>query len=283
MSGEDPGPIDHDIVRGHSSIRKGGGLDLGYDAPPMGQVMGSLANLLPDLRPGPPTGRGAYLGNRMRRELNDNGQGEWADSYISSGASGAVFTASPHPQTGIPMVVKVDKGENEASLALASQHYPDIAALPSIPNYEHVVDTGVTDERGQTVYALYREDLDDPSYERNDFFREFGMRLVHKMSQGLAKYGGAGYDDKWPKPRTLTRQQMLAQFHKAIDDEGWRARAHQGGHLESFDQVVKDISHMIKRGFIPCDLHGSNWGVRRSTGEMVMRDMGCVNFSKDVQ
>ena len=50
-----------------------------------------------------------------------------------------------------------------------------------------------------------------------------------------------------------------------------------GGQLaKQWPKMVEEMRTLLEHGIIPCDLHESNWGVRKSNGEIAMRDVGCA-------
>jgi hypothetical protein len=166
-------------------------------------------------------------------------------------------------------VVKVDKGDNEARLANAVLKNPDLQGLRSIPKYVSVHETGVKDKlTGANVFAIEREDLDDLPQEIS--YDPHTSNTLDELSGSLSIVG-KGIRDGSLADRKAYNQHIDAAFHPN-GDLMRRVSSMQGG---MFKQGAQDIVHMLRRGLVPCDLHSLNWGKRKQTGEVVMRDLGC--------
>lgn len=185
------------------------------------------------------------------------------------GLSGCAY-AGPEDPDGTPTVVKMDKGENEATMARLLLKHKDLGKLSSVPRYIEAIDTGVKDKfTGMKVYAIHREDLRDFSSAEKDlkrFFGGFGMDLHDRLSSRAASY---------------TRQKLVDKYNQM--EEEYRQKASRSPEVaKQFERVAADTRKLIERGIVPCDLHHENWGVRDKTGEVVMRDVGCSHFARDL-
>lgn len=253
-----PEPIDRDDVAGHTAARGGQGLDArifaGRDAI-QASMLKSGAQAAEVLR----NKHGINIDPRPAKEGGD---------FYGCGLSGCAYRAPDDPD-GLPMVIKMDKGENEATMAKLMLKHPDLGKLSSVPRYVNVFDTGVRDKKtGMKVYAIHREDLRDFTPEERNlkrFFGSFGMQL-HYLS------GSAP---------SMTRKKLLQKYDQMVED--FRQQASRSRSVsQQFDRVADDVRKLIARGVVPCDVHHENWGMRDHTGEVVMRDVGCSHFARDL-
>lgn len=184
------------------------------------------------------------------------------------GLSGCAY-AGPEEPDGTPTVVKMDKGENEATMAKLLLRHKDLGQLSSVPRYIEAVDTGVDDDyTGMRVHAIHREDLRDFSPKEGDlkrFFGSFGMEL-HSLSTRAPK---------------MNRGALLRKYDEIVGEFNPMARR-DPNIATQFARVSADTRKLLERGIAPCDAHEENWGMRDKTGEVVMRDVGCAHFSRDI-
>lgn len=175
------------------------------------------------------------------------------------GLNGAVY-ASDRPG----MVVKMDKGDNEARLAKFVSQDPELNKLRALPKFLSATPTGVRDRvSGKEIHAIEREDLQD-------------------LPEALEADGLEPFDDLRDALNELSDQIVEGEIHRDnyveaverhLGESGIYARA--ASVHPNFASALQDMEELIKRGIMPCDLHISNWGMRQSTGEFVMRDVGC--------
>lgn len=246
-----PEPVSKSDVVQHTAIRDGIGLDrrifAGRD-----QVQASMKK------------SGALAAEALKQIAPHLKIGQ----MYGCGLSGCAY-AGPEDPDGTPTVVKMDKGENEATMAKLLLKHKDLGRLSSVPRYIQSIDTGVVDKHtGMRVHAIHREDLRDFNYrEENvkEFFGSFGMTL-HDLSSSASSYN---------------RNELLAKYAK-IESKFHKLAARDPNIAKQFARVTADTKQLISRGIVPCDVHHENWGIREKTGEVVMRDVGCSHFSKDL-
>jgi hypothetical protein len=235
------------------------------------------------------------------RSVKDGGD------FLGQGMAGAVFKQPPL-KDGTPTVIKIDKGQNEGLMAKAMIDNPHLGNLSSVPKYLKSTPLKTKDAfTGMETYAITREDLDDiaksktlPSgrevvvetdpkkIELHNFFGQFGIEL-HELSGrevGAPRHSwevraGRGQDQEDPEFKSKMERAHVRAYKKWEQLRAHYAAhaANRGAHLsEQFNRVAKDVDVLLRHGIFPCDLHKSNWGMRKSTGEVVMRDVGCANF-----
>ena len=175
------------------------------------------------------------------------------------GLNGVVY-ASDRPG----MVVKMDKGDNEARLARFVTNDPELNKLRALPKFLSATPTGVVDRvSGKEIHAIEREDLHDLP----DALEADGLDAFDELRDALNELSDqivAGEID---------RDNYVEAVERHLGESGIYARA--ASVHPNFASALQDMEELIKRGIMPCDLHISNWGVRRATGEFVMRDVGC--------
>jgi hypothetical protein len=246
-----PEPISRSDVADHTAIKSGRGLDV--------RIFGGRYAIQQSMKK---AGKAAALTLRKKAPHLRVGR------FYGCGLSGCVYAAPDDPD-GVPMVIKMDKGENEATMANLMLKHPDLGRLSSVPRYAEVIPTGVKDEEtGMNVYAIHREDLRDFAPEESNlkrFFGSFGM-AVHDLSR---------------QAPNRNRAELIRTYDKMVNRYG-RQAARSRTVAQHFDRVAEDIRKLIKRGIVPCDVHEENWGIRPHTGEVVMRDVGCSHFSSDI-
>lgn len=201
--------------------------------------------------------------------------------FYGAGAAGAVF-AGPEVD-GKKTVYKFDNGPYEARMADAVMRAGLVGKVSSLPHY---IKTIATDARGPSnlpIHVIHREDLNDAEKELP--YREVNV-LKYRGGLGgfVSDLSNRTKDDEElrryridPRDRLKNRREVLDAFDSGIDLHRRRASAAGGQVAEQFDRIAKDIRTLIEHGMIPCDLHEGNWGIRPSTGEIVMRDVGCAH------
>lgn len=184
--------------------------------------------------------------------------------FYGAGAAGAVFQGPE--ENGLPTVYKVDKGAYEARMADAVLK----AGIknPSLPLYKKVFPTSVKAPDGYPLWVIHREDLKDAE-----------KHLDFKQMDALGwNYGFGGWLSKTVSEHAKTgRREALEAFDQGIEHHRKNAKRAGGQLAAQFPRLEKNIRDLIKNGLAPCDLHEGNWGIRPSTGEIVMRDVGCAH------
>jgi hypothetical protein len=74
----------------------------------------------------------------------------------------------------------------------------------------------------------------------------------------------------------LGRRALLRRFDAGIGHIRDRALRSRGPLAGQWHRIESDLRKMIEHGILPCDLHSQNWGIRKSNGEITMRDAGCT-------
>ena len=180
---------------------------------------------------------------------------------LGAGLNGHVYQSETPGQ-----IIKIDKGDNEARLANFISRDAELSQLRGLPRYHSAENTGVKDQlSGKDVHAIHREDITDlPTELRSDEGLRDSFRDLKDHLDTFSERVTKG----------IIRPQDYAQSAKRyFEDTG--IFDHIASSHPNFVGPVNDLRRLIDRGIVPCDLHLSNWGRRPSTGEFVMRDMGC--------
>jgi hypothetical protein len=200
---------------------------------------------------------------------------------LGCGKFGCVYRAPPLSD-GTEAIMKIDRGLDEGVLAEAVMRDPVLSKLSSLPRFGSVTPLSTNDpvmKRGVT--AIHRENLrdlnaDDPQEKQlqaffGNWYRPsgFGRHLNDILLYMRAKRG-------------MGREDYLRGYDELIKEERQRAAKSFEPHVgEQFERVAADVRELVSRGVVPCDLHEDNWGIRHSTGEIVMRDVGCAKVADD--
>lgn len=194
------------------------------------------------------------------------------DRPLGCGQNGCVYQSARPGH-----VVKIDKGDNEARFANAVLKNPELRGLKSIPNYVGVHSTGVKDRlTGADVYAIEREDLEDLPQEIA--YDPRSNRVMDEFSGSLKILG-----DKIMNGSIANRKDYNAHIDSVFHPNGDLMKKVSSMHGGMFAQGAADVTHMLRRGLVPCDIHVLNWGKRRGTGDTVMRDLGCFANASDLR
>jgi hypothetical protein len=186
--------------------------------------------------------------------------------FYGAGAAGAVF-AGPE-NNGLPTVFKVDKGAYEARMADAVLKAG--VKNPSLPLYKKVFPTSVRTPDGYPLWVIHREDLKDAE-------KHLSRREMSAIGWHGGGFGGWLSQDVSGAGQSGGRKKALKVFDNGIGQHRSNAARAGGEYAKQFPRLEKNIRDLIKNGLVPCDLHEGNWGVRPSTGEIVMRDVGCAH------
>lgn len=187
-----------------------------------------------------------------------------SDKPIGCGQNGCVYQSSNPGQ-----VIKVDKGDNEARFAAAILKNPELRGLKSIPKYVGVHSTRVKDKlTGADVYAIEREDLEDLPQEIS--YDPKSNQTMDWLSGELKILGTKIADGS-----ISNRKDYNAHIDSVLHPRGELMKKVSAMHGGMFAQGVADITHMLRRGLVPCDIHLLNWGKRSGSNDAVMRDLGC--------
>lgn len=195
-------------------------------------------------------------------------------NQIACASVACVYEGQQEPD-GTNTVVKIDRGDNEATLAKLIMKNKNLQGIRSLPRYIQVIPTDKKDSAtGMPYNAIHREDisdLDDTPFNKmspvKNLLHYYGASLLDKLSRGAPGKSSAA---------------TLAAYNRGVGEHREKAKAIPG-FSEQFEKIHQDVSKLIKSGIVPCDLHAGNWGKRQNTGEIVMRDVGCATFSKELQ
>lgn len=192
---------------------------------------------------------------------------------LGAGAAGAVF-AGPRVN-GMDTVYKYDLGPYEARMVHAIQQAGLIGdhGLSILPRYISAHETSVKMSRAQLpVHVIHREDLAnvDTTLSEDEKYAldHIGIGYLHSLS-AMAKpahMGGSG----------MTRDEIVDHYDRRLAPKMEAIAQRAGGQLsQQWSKISSEIRKMLEHGVVPCDLHASNWGIRKGTGDIVMRDVGC--------
>ena len=181
--------------------------------------------------------------------------------FLGAGAAGAVFKGPKDPD-GLPTVYKFDNAVMAAGLT--GRH-----GLSILPRY---ISTALTSQkmtkRNFPLFAIHREDLDDA---------EGGGAISGSELGRLSAIGSSfsGLQDKGNRRAALKEfDNRMSRLHSGIMSTG-------GKLAKQWPKMVTEFRTLLEHGIVPCDLHTGNWGIRKHTGEISMRDVGCSHIIKD--
>jgi len=233
-----------------------------------------------------------------RAEMEEKGY--QIGKYIDAGAAGAVFHGPLDPD-GMPTIFKFDNGPYEAKLADAVMNagLSGKNGLSILPRYIKTEQTSSKMPGSRLpLFLIHREDIASlnnkedklPALQRM-FLDQFGRKVINSISQDtrITLDRGSSTDDKqsergsdWlnvadfpPSPGSLTREKVLERFDRGAEKFYQEALGMGGKIAEQWPKMMGEIRTLIEHGIIPCDMHMGNWGIRLSTGDIVMRDVGC--------
>jgi hypothetical protein len=189
--------------------------------------------------------------------------------FLGAGAAGAVFKGPKDPD-GLPTVYKFDNGPYEARMADAvmAAGLTGKRGLSILPRY---ISTALTSQkmtrRNFPLFAIHREDLDDA-----DRGAVSGSELRHLSAIGRSF---SGLQNKGSRLGALkVFDERMSRLHSDIMSTG-------GKLAKQWPKMVTEFRTLLEHGIVPCDLHTGNWGIRRHTGEISMRDVGCSHIIKE--
>lgn len=197
--------------------------------------------------------------------------GHQVGDEIGQGTKGKIFRAS---NGGI---MKFSSGDSEARAAHMILKDRGLQELSGIPRIHGVYNTGAVNKlTGNRVFAVHREDLVDFSPQT------VGQELFDSLAK---RTGGSAM----VKLKSLVGSSINHLLKKDIDLEDGRRRALQTmsdgipsilGAIEdknarrAFQGITDALTALADRGLFVGDVSQKNIGVRRSTGELVLRDLG---------
>jgi hypothetical protein len=191
--------------------------------------------------------------------------------FIGAGAAGAVFEGPDDPD-GMPTVFKFDNGPYEARMAdmVMNAGFSGKNGLSILPRYISTAQTSQNMTAAKLpLFAIHREDLDDVhdtlDKDSIEFLGDFGNAI-----------GDLSRSANQMRHRFATREEVLDNFDDEARDYHQRAMMAGGQLAKQWPKMVEEMRTLLEHGIIPCDLHESNWGVRKSNGEIAMRDVGCA-------
>jgi len=168
-------------------------------------------------------------------------------------------------------IIKIEHGQNEAILAKLLLQYPELR-VSTLPQYFSVTPTGVLqDFTDLEMFAIHREDLRDIGPEG----------LAEKERDWLVNFGTA-FDSLSRFAYMQSVEELLEMYE---DTATWAIEeAKKIGFLEKAQQLISDLRQLLSRGLVLCDIGPlRNWGIREATGQIVIRDTGCLVFSREHQ
>jgi hypothetical protein len=220
------------------------------------------------------------LGARDEMMARDQSKYQIRD-FIGAGAAGAVFEGPDEPD-GMPTVFKFDNGPYEARIADAvmTAGLSGKNGLSILPRY---ISTDLTSYKMTKaklpLFVIHREDLanikDTIPKEGSDFLGSVGNLIT--MISDAAKHTMKIRTERNLKPEEkFGIKEILGILDE--EEESLHNRAMGGGPQlkKQWPKMMEEIRTLIKHGIIPCDIHADNWGIRKGTGEIVMRDVGCT-------
>jgi hypothetical protein len=217
--------------------------------------------------------------NLAREEMKEKGY--IMGKFLGAGAAGAVFEGPDDPD-GMPTVFKFDNGPYEARMAdlvmsagLSGNNAKNPVSI--LPRYisTHLTKQNMT-RLELPLFAIHREDLantkDHMTSDEASFLGGFGGEVA-----------GISHQANWG---TYTREKALSELdeiikrnHQRVEEINNRSQNSKLG--QEWPKIVEGMRTLMKHGILPCDIHSDNWGIRESTGEIVMRDVGCATFIDD--
>lgn len=228
--------------------------------------------------------------------------------FYGAGAAGAVFQGPEDPD-GTPTVYKFDAGPYEARMAQAVMDAGLVGknGLAILPRYisQHPTSQKFS-KAGLPIHVIHREDLDDAktglSHAEMEVLGGYGASLGGLMQElqadanprhappGVDPYdigqepshplfgrlgsGPLGWESK--AGRGLNRKQLLQAYDRKIGRVRQAAQRAGGQLARQWDRIEAETRKLLEHGIVPCDLHPDNWGIRKGTGEISMRDAGCA-------
>jgi hypothetical protein len=198
----------------------------------------------------------------------ESSQGHKYGERLGIGGTAMVFRGGLHPDH----VTKLELGNSEARLAEYVMGNEALRNNGALPNFHGVTRTehAPRDRRmepGQTVHAIHREDLKDVEFNDEEAWRKYVSAAGNSIgTQQFNFHTTAGRDN-------------IGSLLDQITSEH-RPNMHPED-LEQFDQFSENIKSMAQNGILPSDMsvtdndrHLVNLGVRPSTNEVVVRDIG---------
>ena len=224
--------------------------------------------------------------------------------FLGAGAGGAVFKGPKDPD-GLDTVYKFDAGPYEARLADAVIKAGLVGSngLAILPRYISTHDTSQKfSPAGLPLHVIHREDLDDAKATLSgaeidglEGLGSFMAELQRKANPVKAPSGvnpddigieppmflgfGGGSPAKWRQKagRGWGREKLIKAYDRHISRIGRGIKRGTGQLAQQWDRIQGDLRQLLAHGIVPCDLHADNWGIRRHTGEIAMRDAGCIS------
>ena len=189
---------------------------------------------------------------------------------LGTGGTGAVFPHRDDPSK----VTKIELGDNEARIARFVMNNDALKNNRALPNFTSVTDTGVRHmydykmEPHHSMHAMQREELQDTHLTDPAPWRGYFHSLGRAANSEVADRSNIGY----------LVDGVNREYEQLIhpEDRG------------QFDQFSEDIKSMSQQGIMPRDMsvtfrsgQFSNLGIRASTGDLVVRDLGMYRVIRD--
>jgi len=102
-------------------------------------------------------------------------------------------------------------------------------------------------------------------------------RLAKIKGPGAKQFGGNPVPWSAKAGEGWDRKRILQEFDQMVP--AIRARAMRGGPVlrAQWPRIEAESRKLLEHGIVPCDLHEDNWGIRKGSGEISMRDAGCAS------
>jgi hypothetical protein len=232
---------------------------------------------------------------RKRKQVIDardamRAQGYNIGEYLGTGAVGVVYKGPTDEDgsltgfTDTPTVYKFDVGPNEARLAdmVMKSGFSGKNGLSILPHYistkntGHRIDAPYEDDNGKwhgntslPLFAIHREDLAnlDPKNKHTSRALNYLSRKLDDVFEEIEKSRNLGHLE--------ARKKGIEKFDNHTPDIEQKFIKAGGETAKQWPRIAKELRTLMAHGIFPCDTHSDNWGIRRSTGEIAMRDVGC--------